>query len=249
VGELHTLHLLAGHLEAHVRGVLHQHAVAAIGHVEGDVLVRQLRGGAAIGVPHVHRLAVLHISAKALAQAVDVLAHIQHKGFHHIALAVGQQGGGGTVLFQGATHGAEAGGSQHLVPRHVVHLPLAVGLEHPGGELATGEGNEVLALLNHGLHVFLVGFKAGILHLCAGEVGHLHADDVLAGGGEGHRQGAAVQHIAPVVDGAAGGNHLQRLIGFDGAHTLGGVAHHIILLDHPIAVGKSHGTFSLYVNQ
>src|SRR5690606_18357780 len=48
--------------------------VAAAGEVEGDALVRLLAGGAAVGVPDLDRLAVLHQRSEALAEAVDQFA-------------------------------------------------------------------------------------------------------------------------------------------------------------------------------
>ena len=72
--ELHALDRLRADLERDVPGVVHEHAVAAVGQVERHVLVRLLARGAAVGVPDLDRLAVLHQRAEALAQPVDELA-------------------------------------------------------------------------------------------------------------------------------------------------------------------------------
>jgi hypothetical protein len=54
--------------------MVNEYPVPAVGHVEGDVLVRLLAGRAAVGVPHVDRLAVLDQRAEALTQPVHELA-------------------------------------------------------------------------------------------------------------------------------------------------------------------------------
>ncbi len=71
--ELHAFDGLRAELVRHGSRVVDEHSVAAVGEVEGDVLVRLLAAGAAVGVPDVDGLAVLHERAEALAQAVDVL--------------------------------------------------------------------------------------------------------------------------------------------------------------------------------
>ena len=54
-----------------------EHAVSAAGQVERHILVRLLAAGAAVGVPDVDDLAVLHQGAEPLTQAVDDLANVQ----------------------------------------------------------------------------------------------------------------------------------------------------------------------------
>src|SRR5690606_8868249 len=63
-------------------------AVAAVGKMEGDALVRLLAGGAAVGVPDLDRLAVLHQRTEALAEAVDQLAHAEIELLVHVGRAV-----------------------------------------------------------------------------------------------------------------------------------------------------------------
>ena len=188
MGELDALHLLAGDLEAHVARILHQHAVAAVGHVEGDVLVGQLGGRAAVSVPHVDHLAVLDVRTEALAQAVDAFTHVQLEGIAHVGGAVGQEGAIGAVLGQGPAHAAPAGGGQHMIAHHVFHLPLTGRLADAGGQIAGGEGGILAVLGHHGGDVLLIGLELRLAHLRAGKVGDLDPDDVLAGRGEGNRQ-------------------------------------------------------------
>src|SRR5690606_34224335 len=65
-----------------------KHAVAAVGEMEGDALVRLLTGGSAVGVPDLHGLAVLHQRTEALAEAVDELADAQVELLVHVGRAV-----------------------------------------------------------------------------------------------------------------------------------------------------------------
>src|SRR5690606_8954534 len=73
-GELHPFHRFAADLERHMPRVVDEHAVAAIGEIERDVLVRLFAGGPTVRVPDIHRLAVLHKRSEPLAETVDQLA-------------------------------------------------------------------------------------------------------------------------------------------------------------------------------
>ena len=70
-------------------------AVAARGEVERDVLVGLLTAGAAVGLPDVDGLAVLHERGEALAETVDVLADAEGELGDHVVDAVrgGREGG------------------------------------------------------------------------------------------------------------------------------------------------------------
>ena len=81
----------------------------------------------------------------------------------------------------------------------------------------------------------------------AREVGHGDADNVLPGRGKGHIQRTAVQRITPVMDGAAGGQHVQRVGALFHPNRLRGVLHLEVGPDQPIAVGKFHGFQLLYL--
>ena len=237
--ELHPLHLFTGHFEAHVGGVLHEDTIAPIGHIEGDILVGLLAGGAAVGVPHIDGLAVFHIGGEAFAQTIDALAHVQHQRVAHVGLA--------GILVQRPAHAAERAAGEHpAVLRHIVHLPVFA-LLHPGGQLAAGEGDRLVGFFNDGVHRLLVGLEMrGVIPL-AREVGHGDADDVLPGRGKGHVQRTAVQRIAPVMDGAAGGQHVQRVGTLFHPNRLCGVLHLEVGTDQPITVGKFHSFQLLYL--
>ena len=237
-GELHPLHLFTSHFEAHVGGILHEDAIAPIGHIEGDILVGLFAGGAAVGVPHIDGLAVLHIGGEALAQAVDALAHVQHQRIAHVGLA--------GVLIQRPAHAAERAAGEHpAVLRHIVHPPVFA-LLHPGGQLSAGEGDRLVVFFNDGVHRLLVGLEMRGVIPFAREVGHGDADNVLPGRGKGHIQRTAVQRITPVMDGAAGGQHVQRVGALFHPNRLRGVLHLEVGPDQPIAVGKFHGFQLLY---
>ena len=57
--ELHALHFFGGDLERNLFGLVDENAVAAIGDVERDVLVRLFAARAAVLVPNIHDLTVL----------------------------------------------------------------------------------------------------------------------------------------------------------------------------------------------
>ena len=82
----------------------------------------------------------------------------------------------------------------------------------------------------------------GLVVPLARKVGHGHADDVLPGCGEGHVQRAAVQRIPPMVNGTAGGQHMQHIRTLFHANRLCGVLHLKIGANQPIAIGKFHGS-------
>ena len=231
-GELHPLHLFAGHLKAHVGGILHENAIPPVGHIEGDILVGLLAGGTAVGIPHVDGLAVFHIGGKAFAQSINALAHVQHQGIAHVGLA--------GVLIQRPAHAPEGAAGQHLAIRQIIHPPVFA-LLYPGRQLAAGEGNHLVVFLDDGIHRLFVGLKMGRVVPLARKVGHSHADDVLPGRGEGHIQRAAVQRIPPVMNGTAGGQHMQRVRALFHANRLHGVLHLKIGANQPIAIGKFHG--------
>ncbi len=77
--ELHLLDRLGAHLERHVPGVVHEHAVAPVREVERHVLVGLLARRAAVGVPDVHGLAVLHERTEALPETVHELADAERQ--------------------------------------------------------------------------------------------------------------------------------------------------------------------------
>ena len=75
--ELHPRHRLGPHLERDQTRMVDEHPVPAVGQVERHILVRLLAAGAAVGVPDVDHLAVLHQRTEPLTQAVHDLANSQ----------------------------------------------------------------------------------------------------------------------------------------------------------------------------
>ena len=86
--ELHARDPLAGDLERHRTGIVHEHAVPLAAQVERHVLVRLVAARAAVAVPDVHRLPVLHEGREALAQPVHEFAHVQRQALVHEGLPV-----------------------------------------------------------------------------------------------------------------------------------------------------------------
>jgi hypothetical protein len=92
-GELDALDGLGADLEGDVLGVVDQHPVPTVRQVERHVLVGHLRAGAAVGVPDVDRLPVLHERAEALAEPVDGLADAEVELGVHVPARRGETGG------------------------------------------------------------------------------------------------------------------------------------------------------------
>ena len=247
VRELDALHLFRRDFKGHVACVLHQHTVTAVGHVERDVLVRQLRRRAAIRVPHINRLTVLDVRAEAFAQTVNAFAHVQLEALGHVGRAVRQKRTGCAVLLQRTTHAAPTGRRQDAVADHIVHRPIAA-LADARGQVAGGEVGVVVILADFRCHVLFIRRKLRILARRAGKVRHLHADDVLARRSEHNVKRAAVENVAAVANRAAGADDVQLLVVLDDAHGLRGVGHHIVLPDDPVTLRKTHVDALLYDN-
>ncbi len=140
--------------------MVHQHAVAAIGEIKRDVLVRLLGTGAAIAVPGFHRLAVTYQRGKALAQPVYRFTDAKIQALKHIVFpAVGILHV--AVIFQLAT------GNTFTVTQEIQRPELAFG--HPNAQIATlqfGKFNGVLYLyvdvLQHVQRVMRAGIQRAL---------------------------------------------------------------------------------------
>ena len=247
VRELDALHLFRRDFKGHVACVLHQHTVTAVGHVERDVLVRQLRRRAAIRVPHINRLTVLDVRAEAFAQTVNTFAHVELEALGHVGRAVRQKRTGRAVLLQRTAHAAPTGRRQDAVADHIVHRPIAA-LAHARGQVAGDEVGVVVILADFGRHVLFIRRELGVFARRSGKVRHLHADDVLARRSEHNVERAAVENIAAVANRAAGADDVQLLVVLDDANGLRGVGHHIVLPDDPVTLRKTHVDALLYDN-
>ncbi len=82
--ELNFRHFLRADFKRHALRMVHQHAVAAVGEIKRDVLVRLLGTGTAIAVPGFHRLAVTYQRGKTLTQPVHRFSHAQIQTLKHI---------------------------------------------------------------------------------------------------------------------------------------------------------------------
>src|SRR5262249_8892565 len=82
--ELHAGDFLRSDLEGDVFRVIDEDTVAPVGQVEGNILVRLLAARAAVFVPHLDHLPVLHEGGKAFAEAVHALAHAEAELLMHV---------------------------------------------------------------------------------------------------------------------------------------------------------------------
>ena len=233
-GELGPGDHLGAELVGHLAAGVYQQAVALAAEVEGDVLIGDLRAGAAVLVPHVHHLAVFHEGGEALPQAVELLADV------HVELAahVGALGG---------LHGAYHGVAEAVADVGDLFAVVVVG-EGGGGlgdlqlQPAAFHGEAALKLGDLQGQVLHGQVELGLLFGAAHVVVHLGAEDVRPGGGE-----EELQHRAPcpafVVD-VGHGVQVDLLFGdldFPDLHAVG-VFHPGEV--EPIAFGEFHGITS-----
>src|SRR6185503_6579044 len=85
--ELHARDVLRADLERDAAGVVDEHAVAARGEIERNVLVGELAARAAVLVPDVDRLAVLDQRTEPFAEAIDGLADAERELRVHVRAA------------------------------------------------------------------------------------------------------------------------------------------------------------------
>ena len=234
--ELRAGHFLAGDLERHQLGVVHEHAIAAIGQVEGNILVGLLAAGAAVLIPDIDGLAVLHKGGEALAQAVDVFAHTQRELLVHEVLA----------LALDVAHAARLAGRQHAAVLVLEgHAPRAA-TRHPRRQPPAGERGRVFA--SRGAHIArgLPGDgKARPTRLPAREVRQPHADHIVHRCRQLDGEQRAFQRIAAVGDARGGGGDGQRVVGCFGIVGFGGVKRRDAGPQQPVAVGKFHSRVPL----
>ena len=141
-GELHGLGVLGTDLKGDMAAVVDQYAIPIGGHVERDVLVALLGSSAAILIPDVDALTILHVSAEAFAQAVYVFANrqMQLDGNEHVGFITGGTVHGHTEfadrLGGDVRFGTELESAQRLACGLSEHLAvLADEGQVPGGAL------------------------------------------------------------------------------------------------------------------
>ena len=172
--ELDAGDVLAAHLKADRAAVVDQDAVTPVGQVEGDVLVADLAGGAAVLVPDIHHLAVFYKGGEALAQAVDLLAHV------HLQLAAHER------PFRGGD-GAELGDAVAAAHRGDPPAPIIIG-EGAGVlcddqlQFAARNGVRALPFFKREGFAGLVQLEGVDLRRRALEVDRLHLQNIPAGG-------------------------------------------------------------------
>lgn len=88
-GDINSCSPLRLNLETNPARVIDKHTISLRGHVEWDILIRQLRTGTTILVPHINRLPILNKRTEPFAQAVDFLAYTEIELREHVALLLG----------------------------------------------------------------------------------------------------------------------------------------------------------------
>ena len=183
--ELYFGDLLGADFKRDVLGVIHQHAVAAVGQVERDVFVGLLGAGAAVAVPGFDRLAVAHQGGKALAQTVDRFPHAQIQTFKHI-VAIGVGILHVAVVFQ------LAAGNALAVAQEIQRPELAFGDAH--ADAAAFQFDKFGVVFNPDLHVFQdVQRIVRAVVQCALEVLNAHPDNRFLRGKQAHREHQRVE--------------------------------------------------------
>ena len=136
------LGVLGTDLKGDMAAVVDQYAIPIGGHVERDVLVALLGSSAAILIPDVDALTILHVSAEAFAQAVYVFANrqMQLDGNEHVGFITGGTVHGHTEfadrLGGDVRFGTELESAQRLACGLSEHLAvLADEGQVPGGAL------------------------------------------------------------------------------------------------------------------
>ena len=250
--ELHALDRLGPDLVRDVPGVVHEHAVAAIGEVEGHVLVRLLRRRAAVGVPDVDRLAVLDERSEPLAQPVDEFTDAQRQLLQRVR---GRRGADGALT--GIAHGHPVelcvGPHPHVRDRLVAgrHDRAALGLERDPERRAgrdarrqPARGERAARLVDHddAVPVLRADQVEALRPRAADVVVDAHADHVGQRRRERHREQRPVQGVAALGDDARRGEDLQAVlaVGTDVVR-LAAVERLDARPDLPEPIGELHG--------
>lgn len=228
--ELDARDLLGGDLEGHLARVVDEDAVAGVGQVERDVLVRLFAAGAAVGVPDVDALAVLDERAEALTETVDGGADVEAELLADVVLALGglhQRHGLDVAAGQGASVGLE------------LHPPVAVEAE-ADAQVAGREGGFFVVDGHDGVVGLVVQFEVRAVLDAALEVGDAYADDT------GHRRGAvdgderALEQVTAVPDVLGGRVDSQCSGSRDGIEDLGRIRSRDAFAQQPVPVGELH---------
>ena len=268
-GELHGLRVLGTDLERDVAAVVHQHAIAVRGHVERNILIPLLGGGAAILVPNVDGLAVLHIRAEALAETVNVLADAEmqldageHVGFvvcgaihGHTELADRLRGDVGQLVQRESAERLAGGFGEHLavlveegqVPRRA--------LDHLGGQAAGGQ-RDARTVLAHfaiavavrvGVDVSAVARLIGVQRE-SGLVGRAlpmaggHADHAFGGRGHVDVESGQVEGVVTAADHRGRGEDVQAFLVLADAELVGFACVQGVdaVAGQPVTIGELH---------
>ena len=197
--ELHPLDSLGADLVGDVPRVVDQHAIAAVRQVERNVLVGLLARGAAVGVPDVDDLAVLHHGPEALAEPVDELADPQRQLFMNVGSRVGR------MLARSARDNLQVGDG--LVPARGEGVAIRAEREiprrprrHRGAEPAAGQGARSVRHRHLAMTVLRTDQVEPELFAQPLEVLDPHADDVRQRRAERDGQSGAVQGVATTLD-------------------------------------------------
>ena len=242
-----VFHRLAGHgklrlgggfaanLIGHAPGGIDKHAVAAAAEEERHVLVSLLAVGAAVRVPQVDALAVLHEGAEALAQAVDVFSHGELEPLAQIRLPRAPVEDMGHALWAGRCEqpAAEPVFDAPVLPRDHARFQITAAQEPeallPACLRLLGAAAEREA--RHGVE------RAAVVH-------QMHGDRVAPPGGYPNREQAAVERVAAVLHGHIGAIEREAFCVRRDFVDLTRRLHREAVLRHPHAVRKFHESSS-----
>ena len=222
---------LRGNFEFDTAGMVDENAPAVAGQEERHVLVGLLGAGAAIAIPDVDRLAVLHERREALAEAIDVFSDREVEAFEDVGLpriAFDRVAG---VL-------AAAAGDRNAVPEEGEAVaPVA---RQYGGEGAAAQCDGRLRLFDITNPRVAVDFEIGSARNAAQKMRDADADHPFGRREEAQREGRRVDLIAARAQLSRGDarNDLPPL----GSHVM-----HVqrmqqreIFRDQPVAVDEFH---------
>jgi hypothetical protein len=210
--------------------VVDEDAVARVREVERHVLVGLFAAGAAVGLPDVDDLAVLHQRAETLTEAVDGRADRQDQLLAQVVCA-------GAVPHDARVLVAAAGEPSAVREELDVPRPAA---GQPDRQVAGGQGRVLVVVRDLCGGVRRREFELGAAGLPAGEVRQGQADDAGHGGVCPDREDRAGHQVAAGADGPGRRVDLQCAVGLGDVEDLGRVGRGDALAQEPVAVGELH---------
>jgi hypothetical protein len=236
--EADPIHALGCDLELDLPGLVDEYAVARVGQIEGHVLVCLLRTGAAVSVPHVDRLAVLHERTEPFSEAVDVFTDAQRKRLGHEVPHIAAVASAARPLY--GSHALRAAAGENPTVRHEVEAPGAgpMNLDRKPARL---KARDRFACLNADVgRLARIHRKLRPVVSHAGVVRDANADDVDRWGGQFDGQGRQVVHLGAVLRRDRRRQHGQRVVRDRDAMDHRRVKRTHAVAQQPIAIPELH---------